>query len=302
MSRERLALAVSLALSVVMHFTALFRLYVNAETDRPYQGDGRVALVRAVLMEPPSSVQAAPAGAAGAAPETPPPPDEAQMKLQKTEAAPPEAPPPPVTPSQSISTIPEITTQLQASAAEPAGSAAEVSETPGAGGSAGGEPSGAEFLITHVPPAPEPAAGGNEPSRQEPDRQGGKAAARPAGGTAQEEGLQKGGRQSATPQDLPEAGPFVPVYRVDTKPELIQKAALSYPAKARELNIQGTVILEVSIDEKGMVSDIRIVKGVGFGLDEEAARWMRASQFSPARVQDKAVAVKMQYPVTFKIK
>ena len=62
-----------------------------------------------------------------------------------------------------------------------------------------------------------------------------------------------------------------------------------YPAAARERGIEGNVVLRVSLDAKGRVHDVKVVSGLGFGLDEAAMRALRTSprcKFSPALATD----------------
>jgi len=45
-----------------------------------------------------------------------------------------------------------------------------------------------------------------------------------------------------------------------------------YPAVAREQNIQGTIYLSFIVQEDGSITNIKVLKGLGGGLDEEAIR------------------------------
>jgi TonB family protein len=47
--------------------------------------------------------------------------------------------------------------------------------------------------------------------------------------------------------------------------------------------MQGTVTLRVLVGADGRASDIRVVRGVGYGLDERAMQSVRGWRFSPAR-------------------
>ena len=63
---------------------------------------------------------------------------------------------------------------------------------------------------------------------------------------------------------------------------------VSYPREARELGIQGAVHLRVAIDERGHVSDVKVISGLGHGLDEAAVSAIRSAQcqFTPALAND----------------
>ena len=94
---------------------------------------------------------------------------------------------------------------------------------------------------------------------------------------------------------------FLPFYRVDKRPEFISKAELKYPLQAKRSQIEGTVILEVDIDSKGIVKKINIVKSAGFGFDEAAYTMIENSTFKPAETGSKPVAVRMRFTILFEL-
>jgi TonB family protein len=49
------------------------------------------------------------------------------------------------------------------------------------------------------------------------------------------------------------------------------------------------------------VLDVRVLKGVGFGLDESATRAMKTSRFSPAMKDGKRVKTWFPQAITFKL-
>ena len=77
---------------------------------------------------------------------------------------------------------------------------------------------------------------------------------------------------------------------------------LRYPAEAVENGIQGKVLVDFVIDEKGKVQDVRVVKGVDELLDAEAVRVVSASpNWKPAQVRGKKVKCHMTIYVEFKL-
>jgi protein TonB len=56
-----------------------------------------------------------------------------------------------------------------------------------------------------------------------------------------------------------------------------------YTDEARKVKMQGTVTLRVLVGADGKASDIRVVRGGGFGLEERAAETVRGWKFNPAR-------------------
>lgn len=46
----------------------------------------------------------------------------------------------------------------------------------------------------------------------------------------------------------------------------------NYPKEARENNTQGTVYIVVTVETDGSLSSIKVIRGIGYGCDEEAIR------------------------------
>lgn len=75
---------------------------------------------------------------------------------------------------------------------------------------------------------------------------------------------------------------------------------LKYPAAARRAHVEGKVFIEFTIDENGVVKDPHVVKGIGFGCDEEAMRIMGIMpNWTPAKQNGKPVAISYQLPIGF---
>ena len=56
-----------------------------------------------------------------------------------------------------------------------------------------------------------------------------------------------------------------------------------YTDEARHVKIQGTVTLRVLVGTDGKAVDIRVVRGIGYGLEERAVQTVRGWKFNPAR-------------------
>jgi len=65
--------------------------------------------------------------------------------------------------------------------------------------------------------------------------------------------------------------------------EILSKPRPAYTAEARRLQIQGEVLLEVLFRSTGELEVQRVVRGLGYGLDESAADAARQIRFRPAR-------------------
>jgi periplasmic protein TonB len=76
--------------------------------------------------------------------------------------------------------------------------------------------------------------------------------------------------------------------------------APSYPALARESHVEGIVILDVIIDETGVVRSTRVLKSVPF-LDQSAVDAVQRWRFTPARLNGVAIPIVMTVTVSFRL-
>jgi protein TonB len=75
-----------------------------------------------------------------------------------------------------------------------------------------------------------------------------------------------------------------------------------YTDEARHAKMQGTVTLRVLVGADGRASDIRVVRGVGFGLEERAMQTVRGWKFKPARdANQRAVAAWVTIEAVFRL-
>ena len=64
--------------------------------------------------------------------------------------------------------------------------------------------------------------------------------------------------------------------------EIVAKPTPVYTDEARKLHIEGEVLLEVVLESGGRVRVVRLVRGLGHGLDEAAVRAAEQIRFKPA--------------------
>ncbi|MGR3809967.1 energy transducer TonB [Jiulongibacter sp. NS-SX5] len=77
---------------------------------------------------------------------------------------------------------------------------------------------------------------------------------------------------------------------------------LRYPSAASRNGIEGRVIASFIIEKDGSISDVKVLKGIGFGCDEETSRVIQAMpSWSPGKQNGSPVRVKYTLPLTFKI-
>jgi len=85
------------------------------------------------------------------------------------------------------------------------------------------------------------------------------------------------------------------------EPKLIKKVEPIYPELARNAHVSGDVSLQISIDEKGDVSEISVVQGHPL-LADAAINAVKQWKYSPALMNGKPVLVNVVATVTFKLK
>ena len=75
---------------------------------------------------------------------------------------------------------------------------------------------------------------------------------------------------------------------------------IRYPQMARESGIQGTVFVTFVVERDGSVTDVRVLRGIGGGCDEEALRVIRAMpRWNPGKQRGRPVRVQFNMPIRF---
>lgn len=77
---------------------------------------------------------------------------------------------------------------------------------------------------------------------------------------------------------------------------------LKYPATAKDAGIQGTVYVNFEVMSNGKVDNVRILRGIGGGCDEEAKRVVEMfPDFNPGTQKGKPVRVSYNLPIKFNL-
>jgi TonB family protein len=84
-----------------------------------------------------------------------------------------------------------------------------------------------------------------------------------------------------------------------TPPRLSEVASPDYTTEAKKKKIEGSVRLMIVVDKKGDVVDAKVVKGLGYGLDENAVIAVKEWKYKPAEKDGEPVTVKMEVSVDF---
>jgi protein TonB len=75
---------------------------------------------------------------------------------------------------------------------------------------------------------------------------------------------------------------------------------IEYPRMAKESGISGRVYVTFVVEKDGSVTDVKILRGIGGGCDEEAVRVIKAMpRWNPGKQRGKPVRVQYRMPIKF---
>lgn len=89
-------------------------------------------------------------------------------------------------------------------------------------------------------------------------------------------------------------------YLVSEMPVVLSEVRPVYPKEAREKQLEGAVALDVLIDDQGMVRQVKVIEGAEI-FQAGAVEAMKKFRFKAAKVDGKAVAVRIRYSLNFKL-
>ena len=100
----------------------------------------------------------------------------------------------------------------------------------------------------------------------------------------------------------PPSGPQFKFIPYDDPPRPVTPIKPVYPDIAQEAGIEGQVLVQCFIDEKGRVKETIVVKGIpNTGLNESAVQALRKTRFRPAKQRERPVGVWITIPINFKL-
>lgn len=80
------------------------------------------------------------------------------------------------------------------------------------------------------------------------------------------------------------------------------KKNMKYPSQARRMDIDGRVFVEFVVDADGSITNVRSIKGIGAGCDEEAVRIIKKHpKWKPARQRGIPVRQRMVLSIVFQL-
>jgi protein TonB len=99
---------------------------------------------------------------------------------------------------------------------------------------------------------------------------------------------------------------FLPMHSVSVLPRFPEaeiKSRMVYPPIAQRAGLEGTVYLELFVDNQGLVRNISILKEdpAGRGFGEAAVRIFQGMRGEPAKANGRNVALRYRYPVRFSL-
>ncbi len=91
-----------------------------------------------------------------------------------------------------------------------------------------------------------------------------------------------------------------PVYGFENFYQQLAKN-LRYPIQAKRMGTEGKVFVEFIVNRNGEPSDLKVIRGIGAGCDEEALRVLSLTKWEPGKQRGKPVRVKMAMQLNFKL-
>jgi TonB family protein len=85
-------------------------------------------------------------------------------------------------------------------------------------------------------------------------------------------------------------------------PQLLHEVKPDYTEEARRRSLSGDVVLEIIVRSDGRVGSVRVIQGLGAGLDQRAVDAVRQWRFSPARRLGTPVDVVVEVAVEFRLR
>ena len=96
-------------------------------------------------------------------------------------------------------------------------------------------------------------------------------------------------------------GPYRPGSGIQP-PRLLHEVKPDYTEDARRRGLEGEVVLEIVVRHDGRVGDVRVLQGLGGGLNEQAIQAVRRWQFAAATRRGRPVDVIVEVAVEFKLR
>jgi periplasmic protein TonB len=84
-------------------------------------------------------------------------------------------------------------------------------------------------------------------------------------------------------------------------PEILHKVPAEYSDEARNARRSGIVVLAVTVDATGKVTNAQVIESLGMGLDEKAIEAVKTWSFRPGYQGGRPVSVTLKVEVDFQV-
>lgn len=74
---------------------------------------------------------------------------------------------------------------------------------------------------------------------------------------------------------------------------------IRYPEMAQKTKTEGKVYLMIFVNEGGSVDEVKVIKGIGMGCDDEAVKIIKTAKFTPGVDKGLPVKAKMSLAISF---
>jgi TonB family protein len=88
---------------------------------------------------------------------------------------------------------------------------------------------------------------------------------------------------------------------VDQPPVVTKHSEPKYSKQAQNAKVEGIVVLGAVVDTDGRAHDIKVLTGLGHGLDEEAIKCVEKWRFTPAKSRGNPVPLRIHMELKFKL-
>jgi len=96
-------------------------------------------------------------------------------------------------------------------------------------------------------------------------------------------------------------GPYRPGSGI-TPPSLLREVKPDYTEEARRRGVRGDVVMEIVVRRDGSVGDVKVLQGLGYGLDERALTAVKQWKFSPGTLKGTPVDVMVEVSMEFRLR
>ncbi|RYF09537.1 MAG: energy transducer TonB [Flavobacteriales bacterium] len=118
-------------------------------------------------------------------------------------------------------------------------------------------------------------------------------------GLGKEEGVGEGNNEIKDITGVDEYPEFAGGMKAFTK---YMERNLRYPSRAQEESIQGKVFVSFVVEIDGSITDVKVLRGIGFGCDEEAMKVIKKSPlWKPGKNKGTPVRVRYNMPINFNL-